>query len=413
MSAIAMMLLLSVQQLAEPFETPWNRAIPTVVEQPADARLSVPAGFSVNVFAEGLINPRHMALAPNGDVFVAESRAGEVVLLRDADGDGVAEMRETFATGLERPFGLAFRGGFLYVGNNDAVVRFAYVPGQLQASGAAEHIVDLPVSSDALDVDTAERLGIDVSRTRGFNHWTRNLTFGPDDEKMYVSVGSATNAMPGNDPRRAAISEYEPDGSGHRVFAGGLRNAVPLAFYPGTHTLWTAVHERDHLGDELAPDYVTSVVDGGFYGWPYAYIGPNPEPILNGARPDLVEKTITPDVLLAAHAAPMGMIFYTGDQFPEAYRNSAFVALHGSINRLDLVGYSLVEIPFVDGKPSGPPRDFLTGFIARDDDVKEVWGRPVDVLQATDGSLLVSDDAGKRIFRISFNGTRQDTHESP
>jgi glucose/arabinose dehydrogenase len=188
---------------------------------------------------------------------------------------------------------------------------------------------------------------------------------------------------------------------------------VPLVFYPGTHTLWTAVHERDHLGDELAPDYVTSVVDGGFYGWPYAYIGPNPEPILNGARPDLVEKTITPDVLLAAHAAPMGMIFYTGDQFPEAYRNSAFVALHGSINRLDLVGYSLVEIPFVDGKPSGPPRDFLTGFIVRDDDVKEVWGRPVDVLQATDGSLLVSDDAGKRIFRISFNGTRQDTHESP
>jgi glucose/arabinose dehydrogenase len=335
------------------------------------------------------------------------------VLLRDQDGDGVAEVRETFAADLERPFGLAFHGEFLYVGNNDAVVRFAYEPGQLQARGTAEHIVDLPVSSDALDVDTAERLGIDVSRTRGFNHWTRNLTFSPDDQKMYVSVGSATNAMPGTDPRRAAINEYEPDGSGHRVFAGGLRNPVPMAFYPATHTMWTAVHERDHLGDELAPDYVTSVVDGGFYGWPYAYIGTNPEPILNGARPDLVEKTITPDVLLPAHAAPMGMIFYTGDQFPEAYRNSAFVALHGSINRLDLVGYSLVQIPFEDGKPSGPPQDFLTGFIVRNDDVKEVWGRPVDVLQAADGSLLLSDDAGKRIFRISFDGQTRDDHESP
>jgi glucose/arabinose dehydrogenase len=181
---------------------------------------------------------------------------------------------------------------------------------------------------------------------------------------------------------------------------------VPLAFYPGSTTLWTAVHERDHLGDELAPDYVTSVTDGGFYGWPYAYIGPNPEPILNGARPDLVEKTIVPDVLLPAHAAPMGMAFYTGDQFPEAYRNSAFVALHGSINRLDLVGYSLVRIPFAGGRPSGPPEDFLTGFIVRDDEEKEVWGRPVDVLQSADGALLISDDAGNRIFRVWYRGER-------
>ncbi len=404
MSAIALMLVVAVQQLPEPFETPWNRAIPRIVEQPEGARLSVPPGFEVNVFADGFSNVRRMALAQNGDVFVTESRGGEIVVLRDADGDGVAERRETFAAGLERPFGLAFRDGFLYVGNNDAVVRFPYVPGQLQARGSPEHVVDLPVSSDALDQDTAERLGIDVSRTRGFNHWTRNLIFGPDGQKMYVSVGSATNAMPGTDPRRAAINEYDADGSAHRVFAGGLRNPVPLAFYPGTSTLWTAVHERDHLGDRLAPDYVTSVAEGGFYGWPYAYIGPNPEPILNGARPDLVAMTIVPDVLLPAHAAPMGLAFYTGDRFPEAYRNSAFVALHGSINRLDLVGYSVVRIPFENGQPSGPPEDFLTGFIVRDDEEKEVWGRPVDVLQSADGSLLISDDAGNRIFRIWYRG---------
>jgi glucose/arabinose dehydrogenase len=406
MSTIALVLVLSIQQLPEPFETPWNRASPSIVEAPAGAELSVPPGFDVSVFAEGLSNPRRMALAPNGDVFVTESRAGEIIVLRDADGDGRAERREIFATGLERPFGMAFHDGFLYVGNNDAVVRFPYAPGQLQARGLPEHVVDLPVSSDALDTDTAERLGIDVSRTRGFNHWTRNLIFAPDGRKMYVSVGSATNAMPGNDPRRAAINEYDADGSGRRVFAGGLRNPVPLAFYPGSTTLWTAVHERDHLGDELAPDYVTSVTDGGFYGWPYAYIGPNPEPILNGARPDLVEKTIVPDVLLPAHAAPMGMAFYTGDQFPEAYRNSAFVALHGSINRLDLVGYSLVRIPFDSGRPSGPPEDFLTGFIVRDDEEKEVWGRPVDVLQSADGALLISDDAGNRIFRVWYRGER-------
>ena len=396
------------------------------MERPADARLSVPAGFEVSVFADGLSNPRRMALAPNGDVFVAESRSGEILLLRDADGDGVAERRETFATALERPFGMAFLDGFLYVGNNDAVVRFPYAPGQLRAQGVPEHVVDLPVGSDALDHDTAERLGIDVSRTRaerldidvnrlelieesddptgGFRHWTRNLIFGPDGQKMYVAVGSATNAMPGTDLRRAAINEYDADGSGHRVLAGGLRNPVALAFYPESSTLWTAVHERDHLGDELAPDYVTSVVDGGFYGWPYAYIGPNPEPLLNGARPDLVERTIVPDVLLPAHAAPMGLAFYTGELFPEAYHNSAFVALHGSVNRPYLVGYSLVRIPFENGRPSGPPEDFLTGFIVRDDEEKEVWGRPVDVLQSADGSLLISDDAGNRIFRVWYSG---------
>lgn len=391
-------------RLPEPFETPWNRAIPSVVERPEGARLSVPPGFEVDVFAEGLTNPRRMALASNGDLFVAQSRVGEILVLRDVDGDGTPDRREVFAAGLERPYGLAFHDGHLYVGANDRVVRFTYAPGQLHADGPPETVVDLPVSSDALDHDTAERLGIDVSRTRGFNHWTRNLVFAPDGRTMYVAVGSATNAMPGTDPRRAAINAYDVDGWSHRVFAGGLRNPVALAFHPGTSALWTAVHERDHLGDELAPDYVTSVVEGGFYGWPYAYIGPNPEPILNGARPDLVAITREPDVLLAAHAAPMGMVFYTGDRFPDEYRHDAFVALHGSINRLDLVGYSLVRIPFADGRPTGPPEDFLTGFIVRDDREKEVWARPVDVIEGPDGSLLVSDDAGGRIFVVRWVG---------
>ena len=404
MSAIPLMLLLAMPQLPEPFETPWNRAIPSIVERPDGAMLSVPAGFRVRVFAGDLANPRRLALAGNGDVLVAESRIGAITLLRDADGDGMAEQRETFAEGLTSPYGLAFHDGYLYVGNNDSVVRFRYEPGQTRAQGPPEHVVDLPVSSDALDHDTAERLGIDVSRTRGFNHWTRNLIFAPDGRRMYVAVGSATNAMPGSDPRRAAINEYGADGAEHRVFAGGLRNPVALAFHPVTGTLWTAVHERDHLGDDLAPDYVTSVEDGGFYGWPYAYIGPNPEPILNGARPDLVERTLVPDVLLPAHAAPMGMAFHSGEGFPAEYRGSAFVALHGSINRLDLKGYSVVRIPFENGRPSGPPEDFLTGFIVRDDEEKQVWGRPVDVLQAQDGALLVSDDAGNRIFRVWFAG---------
>ncbi len=400
------LLLVGAQQLPEPFHTPWYRKITRIVPQPDGTHLQVPPGFKVNVFAEGLRHSRRIALAPNGDVFVTESGFGEIVVLRDADRDGAAERKETFATfetDRVRPFGIAFQEGFLYIGNNAAVVRFPYTPGQMKAEGPPEHVVDLPPSSAAVDRDTAERLGIDISRTQGYNHWTRNVIFSPDGRKMYVTVGSSTNATPDDDPRRAAINEYNPDGSDHRVFAGGLRNPVGMAFYPGSDTLWTAVNERDHLGDDLVPEFATSVVDGGFYGWPYAYIGPNPEPILNGARPDLIEKTLVPDILLPSHSAALGIIFYTGDQFPAEYRNSAFIALHGSINRSELSGYKVVRVPFEDGRPSGEPEDFLTGFIVRDtDDEKEVWGRPVDVLQYMDGSLLLSDDGGNRILRISY-----------
>jgi glucose/arabinose dehydrogenase len=401
---IAVALAVLAQQLPQPFDTPWFRKPTRTVPMPDGHVLSVPTGFRVSIFADGLQLPRFMALAPNGDVFVAEPvrNAARITVLRDADNDGIAEVRETFAADLNRPFGLAFWQNYLYVGNNDSIVRFTYVPGQLKAVGVPERIVDLPPSDAALDEDTARRLKIDISQTRGYNHWTRNVIFNPAGTKMYVTVGSATNATPETDSRRAAINEYNPDGSGHRVFASGLRNPVGLAYFPRTNTLWTAVNERDHLGDDLVPDYITSVADGAFYGWPYSYIGKNVDPTVEPKRPDLVARSVVPDVLLPSHSAALGLIFYTGSQFPPAYRNHAFVALHGSINRSKLSGYRVVRVPFRDGTPSGPPEDLLWGFIARDDEEKQAWGRPVGLLQLPDGSLLVSDDGGNRVWRVSY-----------
>ena len=408
MRAAVIVLAILLQQLPPPFETPWFRKPTRVVAMPDGHALTVPAGFAVNLFAGGLQLPRFMALAPNGDVFLSEPfrGAGKITVLRDADKDGVAEIRETFATGLNRPFGLAFSKDHLYAGNNDSVVRFKYVPGQTAAGGPAEKIIDLPPSDAALDSDTAERLKIPLNQTRGYNHWTRNVIFNRAGTKLYVTVGSSTNATPEEDPRRAAISEYNPDGSGHRIFASGLRNPVGLAWFPGSDALWTAVNERDHLGDDLVPDFITSVRDGGFYGWPYSYIGRHVDPTVKTPRPDLAAKAIEPDVLLPSHSAALGIIFYTGAQFPAGYRNSAFVALHGSINRSKLSGYSVVRVPFRNGRPSGPPEDFLTGFIARDDEEKQAWGRPVGLLELPDGSLLVSDDGGNKIWRVTFASAR-------
>lgn len=400
--------LAAQQSLPAPFATPWFRKPTRVVAMPDGHPLTVPAGFQVNVYADKLSMARFMALAPNGDVFLSEpvSRtAGKITILRDADHDGVAEVRETFATGLNRPFGLAFSKGYLYVGANDALLRFAYASGQIAATGAPEKLADLPSSDAALDQDTADRLKIPLNQTRGYNHWTRNVIVNPAGSKVYVSVGSATNATPENATgalERGAIHEYNLDGSGHRLFASGLRNPVGLAFFPGSNTLWTSVNERDHLGDDLVPDFVTSVRDGGFYGWPYSYIGKNVDPTVTTPRPDLVKTAIVPDVLLTSHAAALGLLFYTGQQFPAAYRNSAFVALHGSINRSKLSGYTVVRIPFRGSRPSGAVETFLSGFIARDDDEKQAWGRPVGLLQLPDGSLLVSDDGGNRIWRVSY-----------
>ena len=252
-------------------------------------------------------------------------------------------------------------------------MRFAYDAGQTESRRARRRRSSTCRRATPRSIRTRpNRLKIDISQTRGYNHWTRNVIFNPGghEDVRHRRIGDQRDARDATPRACAAINEYNPDGSGHRVFASGLRNPVGLAYFPGTNTLWTAVNERDHLGDDLVPDFITSVRDGGFYGWPYSYIGKHVDPTVTPQRPDLVAKAIAPDVLLPSHSAALGLIFYTGTQFPAEYRNSAFVALHGSINRSKLSGYTVVRVPFRDGKPSGPPEDFLSGFIARDDEEK-------------------------------------------
>jgi glucose/arabinose dehydrogenase len=369
-------------KLAEPFATPSARNNVTVVAKPDAAQLRVPAGFIVSVFAENLQGPRTMLYAPNGDLFVAQSRAGSVVILRDTNNDGVADTRFTYAQGLAGVFGMAFHDSYLYLGRTDSVVRYQYKEGDTQAQGTPEKIVDLPNGG----------------------HNTRNLIFSRDGKKMYVAVGSASNKDDGEEPRRAAVNEYNPDGTGHRVFASGIRNPVGLTLQPGTDAIWVAVNERDTLGDDLVPDYVTSVKDGGFYGWPYAYIGSNYDPEHKGKRPDMVQRAIVPDVLIQAHSAAVGITFYTGTQFPQRYRNGAFVGLHGSWNRSKLAGYRIAFVPFQNGKPSGSAEDFVTGWIINEGTPGTAWGRPVSPFVAKDGSLLVTDDAGNKIWRVRYGG---------
>jgi glucose/arabinose dehydrogenase len=371
-------------RLPEPFATPSVRNSARVVPKPDNAQLQVPAGFAVSVYADNLEGPRTMIYAPNGDLFVAQSRVGSVIILRDTNNDGNPDTRSVYADGLNGVFGMAFHDGYLYLGRTDSIVRYRYRDGDLKAQGTAEKIVDLPTGG----------------------HSTRNIIFSRDGKKMYVAVGSASNKSDGEDPRRAAVNEYNPDGTGHRVFASGLRNPVALTLQPGTDTIWVSVNERDTLGDDLVPDYITSVKDGGFYGWPYSYIGSHYDPEHQGKRPDLVQRAIVPDVLLPAHAAAVGLTFYTGTQFPERYRNGAFVGLHGSWNRSRLSGYRVVFVPFQNGKPSGPPEDFLTGWIINDGNPGTTWGRPVSPFVAKDGSLLVSDDAGNKIWRVRYTGGR-------
>lgn len=373
-------------QLPKPLHTPSADNPPNVVAQPPDAKLTLPPGFEISTWAEGgMENPRRLALSPNGDVFVTDSRSGRILVFRDAHNSGKAAERFVFASGLHQPFGMAFQGNYLYVGNTDAVVRFPYRAGQTKADGQPEKIAGLP--------------------GRGYNqHWTRNLLFSPDGKKMYVTVGSASNDSPEEDSRRAAISEFNPDGSGHRLFATGTRNPIGMAIYPGSGQLWAVVQERDGLGDDLVPDYLTHVQDGGFYGWPYAYIGPHPDP-KNPRRPDLVEKTVTPDVLFQAHSAPMDVVFYQGQMFPKEYQGDAFVSFHGSWNRSKRTGYKIVRVRFQGGKPAGGYDDFITGWTLSPDR-REVWGRPVGLLVLKDGSLLIADDGANKIWRVTYRGTR-------
>ncbi|MBA2564118.1 MAG: sorbosone dehydrogenase family protein, partial [Gemmatimonadetes bacterium] len=382
-----------------------------VVGWPAGQTPQAPEGFAVSLFAEGLQHPRWLYVLPNGDVLVSESNnpgsardstlpaanlaaryaagmrgpsANRITLLRDADSDGTPETRETFLSGLNRPFGMALAGDYLYVGNTDALVRYRYGAGETRIDAPGEKVLDLPAG--------------------GYNnHWTRNVLANRDGSKLYVTVGSATNVdvegIDAKDPRRAAILEVNPDGSGMRVFASGLRNPNGLAWAPGSSTLWTAVNERDGLGEDLVPDFVTSVKEGAFYGWPYAYFGSHEEPRQAGKRPDLVARAVAPDFALGAHTATMSIVFGQGPTFPERYREGAFIAQHGSWNRSGFAGYRVLFLPFRGGKPVGPAEDFLTGFLTEGAG-EEVHGRPVGLAFLRDGSLLVADDAGDRVWRI-------------
>ena len=421
-----------------------------VIPKPATTELRVPQGFSVSLYAEDLPGVRWMQWSPNGDLFVSQYNRSTITVLRDTNADGRPDLRMVFAqspngprrgqdndrpgarrgvngpppngalpplpnpvvpvntadaavpctspapvpntlarvAGIQNPMGMAFQKGYIYIANTDSIVRYRYTPGDLEAQGEAQKVVDLP--------------------SGGFHGW-RNIIFNRTGTKMYVTVGSATNNRAGEDCRRAAILEFNSDGTGYRIFASGLRNPEGLAWQPGTNRLWTAVNERDYLGDDLVPDFITSVKEGGFYGWPYSYIGQHYDPRYDGGQPDLVKKAIVPDVLIPAHSAPLGIVFYTGDQFPQRYRNGAFIALHGSWNRSTAAGYKVAFVRFRDGVP-GRLEDFMTGFLVTaggrnaDGSLAPItqWGRPVSLTIAGDGSLLVSDDQGGRIWQIRY-----------
>ncbi|MBG8553402.1 PQQ-dependent sugar dehydrogenase [Hymenobacter guriensis] len=399
--------------LPAPYSTKSNTKRSKVIGWPAGKLPIVPAGFRVTEYATNLESPRNTYVLPNGDVLVAEANtvpssakekaaaalkldpsrslrltsANRITLLRDANKDGKPEMREVFLKDQEQPFGMLLLGAHFYVANTNGVWRYPYKAGQTTINARGEKILELPKG--------------------GYNnHWTRNLLASADGRKIYVSVGSASNVAEHGikeEERRANILEINPDGSGEQIYASGLRNPVGMDWAPGTATLWTAVNERDELGDELVPDYLTSVRAGGFYGWPYAYFGRHEDPCRKGERPDLVAKTLVPEVALGPHTASLGLAFYDQRSFPAKYQNGAFIGQHGSWNSADFSGYKVVFVPFRNGKPSGPMEDFVTGFIANEAE-KEVYGRPVGITVLPDGALLVADDAAGKLWRITAEG---------
>ncbi len=369
-----------------------------------------PEGFSLDLYYDGLQNPRWMYVLPNGDVLVAEANthhsffvkigaaivganksnsmkksADRITLLRDADHDGKPEIKTTFLSGLNQPFGMVLIGNDFYVGNTDAVMRYTYENNATSITSQGEKIADLPDGK--------------INR-----HWTRNLIANKNNTKIYVAVGSGTDhGEKGleNEKLRANILEMNPDGSGMHVYASGLRNPVGMGLAPETEALWVTVNERDELGDNLVPDYLTRVKENSFYGWPYSYYGQHTDPRVDQTAPDLVQRAIVPDVPLGAHTASLGLAFYNKNAFPEKYRNGAFVTQHGSWNRKPLSGYKVVFVPFKNGEPSGNPEDFLTGFIEKADS-KKVHGRPVGIIILPDGSMLVADDTSNKIWRIMY-----------
>lgn len=384
---------ITIEDLPPDYSTPSVYNGPKVVARPKGATPNVPNGFKVTLFASELETPRYLLTAPNGDIFVAESYAGRIRILRDADGDGRPEVNQPFATGLRQPFGLAFyppgpSPEYLYVANTNEIVRFPYRDGDLKARSRPMHVADLSSGG----------------RLTGGGHWTRDIVFSKDGNRLFASIGSKTNVddetTQPEERDRARILQFNPDGSNRKVFAWGLRNAVGIAIHPETGELWASVNERDGLGDDLVPDYITRVREGGFYGWPWFYLGKRQDPRHPGARPDLADKVLLPDVLVQAHSAPLQMIFYTGDQFPNDHRGDAFVALHGSWNRAKRTGYKVVRVPLDRGRPKGVYEDFLTGFVTPEGNV---WGRPVGLAVMKDGSLLVSEDANDSIWRVTYN----------
>jgi glucose/arabinose dehydrogenase len=361
-----------------------------------------PPGFTVDLFASGLAMPRVLRVAPNGDVFVAETGAGRVRVFRP--GNAGAAKGEIFAEGLQRPYGIAFYPSgpnpkFVYVASPDSVVRYLYASGEMKASGSPEKIATLP---------------------SGGGHWTRDLAFSPDDKTLFVSVGSGSNvdegvphadaasiaeapigASFGDEKGRADVLAFDPDGKNQRVYATGIRNCSGLGVQPGTGALWCAVNERDGLGDDLPPDYITHIQEGAFYGWPWYYLGDHQDPRHKDERTDLAKSITAPDVLVQAHSAPLAIAFYGAEQFPAEYKGDAFVTLHGSWNRAKRTGYKVVRLVMKDGKATGEYEDFLVGFVGDD---KSVWGRPVGVAVTHDGSLIVSDDGSGSIWRVSYKG---------
>lgn len=366
--------------LPPPYATPSVTNHPHVIPQPAGAKLTAPPGFHIEVWADGFRTPRYMLLGPNREIILADSARrpnGAVYVFIPGN------KPKRIIDGLYQPYGLAYHDGFLYVGESDSVKRYPYDSKALTA-GPGQEVISLK--------------GIDRY------HWTRNLLIDRAGKKLYVAVGSGSNDDTTEDPRRAAINRYNLDGTGHEFYAQGTRNPVGIHWYPGTDTLWAGVEERDTLGDDLPPDYLTHIQEGGFYGWPFAYTGPHEDPINKGKAPaGLVQKTIVPDVLLGAHVAVLDFAFYTGKQFPAEYRGGAFVAEHGSWNRSRRQGYQVVYVPFQNGKPSGAPRPVVTGWMLSPENL-DVWGRPVAVLELPDGSLLISDDGGRKIWRLSYDG---------
>ncbi len=380
---------ITVADLPQPYATPGVDAGSEKVDRPANAWPQAPAGFNVSQYYTGLNQPRLIRTAPNGDLFVALSYENKVMVFRGVDKDGKPKEVSTFAENLSQPFGIAFYPAknpkWVYIGNTDSVVRFPYKEGDMKASAAPETLTELPGGG----------------KLRGGGHWTRDIVFSPDEKKMYVSVGSHSNIDdPDTHPaefHRADVLEFTPEGKFLKVYASGIRNCVGEAIQPGTKELWCSTNERDMLGDNLVPDYITHVQEDGFYGWPWFYMGNHQDPRLAGKHPELASKVIVPDVLLQPHFASLEMTFYEGSQFPASYKGDIFAAEHGSWNKSHRAGYEVIVAEMKNGKPTGVWQDFLTGFVTPEG---KVWGRPVGVTVANDGSMFVTDDGSGSIWHI-------------